>query len=348
MDQNNQTNNASSEFKPTPMPASNQPSTPQPMPANPEPVEVSAQNGVPEAAPAAEVSSAPVVDNQPEEITVINNEQKSKGGGIVLVILIIILAVFVWNIDFILDLYNQYFSFTPSRRSTNNNNTQDNLLDGYILIGDESSITTDDVKFYNFNKSSGALTITYMASKRIDDTSALGITIELYNANKEILAKELFNVIGGLDKDVVKTYSMQIDSSIQASVYYARLRKYTENDKKSTQGLSCSNIETRKDGSTIKSNITYLFKNNELISYSVTKTYVPVSSEEGNENVISSPLENEYNNLPTTLKPSLISNKLTYTVNLENDLAGYNPLYTKGTIITNIKNKEQQKDWKCN
>ena len=342
MDQNNQTNNASTEFKPTPMPASNPAPTPQPMPASPEKVEVTPQAGIPEAAPATEVSTAPVVDNQPEEITVVNNEQRSKSGGVVLVVLIIILALFVWNIDNILDLYNQYFNVTPAQRKSNE--PQNNLLDGYILIGDESSIETDDTKFYNFKKGSGVLTFTYMASKRIDDTSALGITIELYNANKEILAKEVFNVPNGLDKDVVKSYTMTFDTDLNASVYYARFRKYTEEDKNSTQSLTCTNSVTNKNGSTTNSSITYLFTNNELISYSVTKTYKPLETEE----TTSSPLETEYNNLPVALKATLIDNKLSYTVNVSNLVEGYTPLYTKGTIITNIKNKEQQKDWKCN
>ena len=315
MDQNNQTNNTSSEFKPTPMPASNSTVTPQPMPANPEPVEVSPQSDIPAAPPVSEVSTTPVVDNQPEEITVVNNDQRSKGGGIVLVILIVILAVFVWNIDNILNLYNQYFNKSPVQRR--NNEPQNNLLDGYILIGDESSVETDDTKFYNFKKSTGVVTFTYMASKRIDDTSALGITIELYNPNKEVIAKEVFDVSGGLDKDVVKTYTMTFDTDLQSSVYYARLRKYTDADKSSTQSLTCTNSTTNKNGSVVNSSITYVFLNNELISYSVTKTYKAPETEEGTENIIVSPLETEYNNLPASLKATLISNKLSYTVNLE-------------------------------
>ena len=351
------------EFRPQPMPTPAQPTapTPEPTPA-PEaapvtPTPISSAPEVPQAAPASEIpSAAPATEVSatpqsmsaaPAEVTVINNAKSSKSGGLFLLILIGLLIAFVFNIDSIVNIYDEYMNPKPVNINNDNTEPTNNLLDGYIVIGEESSVETDGVKFYSFKKSQGVVNFTYMASKRIDDVLSLGLYIELYNANKEILAKEAFNVPSGLDKDVVKVYSMNIKSDIQGSVYYARLRKYTATELSSVQSLTCTSTTTNSDGSTISNSIVYSFTNNELVSYTVSKQYSSVEeTEEGNSE--SSPLQNELSTLPLSFGASLINNKLTYNVNLSNEIDDYSPLYEKGSIITNVKNNEQLKEWNCN
>ena len=332
---------------------------------------VSETPGIPTAAPAQEVSAIPeaapaqtVVDaSKAQEVTVINTAKEKKGGSTLLIVLLVVLVLFVFNMNTVINVFNNlYNSILGKPQVVKNPNDGDNLLDGYILINEDSSVETDNIKFYSFKKNDDALSFTYNASQKIQDVAILGIFIELYNTNKELLYKEVFNVSNGIDREVVKSYSIVLEDDIKASVHYARIRKYTDADYKSTQTLTCSQNLSEGD---IKAtyNITYNFTNNELMSYNVSKEAtqsIPAvqtnvdgtinnegTTTEVEKNKYEIEIENEYSSLPTSIRGSLTNGKLTYTVNLENEIAGYTPLYKKGSIITVIKMKETDKGWVC-
>lgn len=332
---------------------------------------VSETPGIPTAAPAQEVSAIPeaapaqtVVDtSKAPEVAVINTTKEKKGGSTLLIVLLVLLVLFVFNMNTVINLFNNiYNSIFSKQEVVKNPNDGDNLLDGYILINEDSSVETDNIKFYAFKKNDDVLSFTYNASQKIEDVAILSIFIELYNANKEVLYKEIFNVKPGIDKEVVKSYQIVLEDDIKASVYYARIRKYTDAEYNSTQTLTCSQNLSEGD---IKAtyNITYNFKNNELMSYNVSKeatqsiptAQTNIDETTNNEGITTEveknkyeiEIENEYSSLPASINGNLTNGKLTYTVNLENEIADYIPLYKKGAIITVVKMKETDKGWVC-
>ena len=117
---------------------------------------------IPEAAPATEVTAQTEVDtSKANEVTVINTQKEKKGGSLALIILLGLLVLFVFNIDYVISLYDSIFNKTVVTKKPTGNNDSNNLFNGFILIGEESYAITDNIKFYSFKKSSGILNFTY-------------------------------------------------------------------------------------------------------------------------------------------------------------------------------------------
>ena len=277
-----------------------------------------------------------------EEITVVNTEKK-KTSNVVLIIIVLLLVLFVMNIDTVIEYYNNYTS-TGSLTPPKNNNT-DNLIGGYILIGDNTSrVVLDKIIFYNFKRKEDDMTIiyNYESSAKYDNPSNLKIYVELYNANKEIIYRELFDIEGGIEKDTVRIASLNVSSDVFQDAYYALARKYTDSELNKTQTLTCK-YKKNVDDSTLNYNILFTFKNNGLTKYVVNKQILNY-----NESLKEyKSLKSEYSLVQKSLNAVFQSGNLNYTVDLESDLNGFNPLYSKDTLITIVKNKETLKEWVC-
>lgn len=278
-----------------------------------------------------------------EEITVVNTEKK-RTSSIVMIILVAILIAFVFNIDKVIEYYDNYMS-TGSLTSKNTNETTNNLVNGYILIGDSiSSIEIDKIKFYNFKKKEdeSSIIFNYESSSKYDNPSTLNIYIEFYNSEKEIIYKELFNVGSGIEKDVVRTMSLNVPSEVLQNAQYALVKKYTNSEMNSTQTLTCK-YNANEDEQVLNYNIVYSFKNNELVSYIVNKQILNYSEDSSSYKR----LNLEYNMVSQKINAVFEAGNLNYTVNLEENINDFTPLYEKGTLITIIKNKEKLKEWVC-
>ncbi len=305
--------------------------------------EVQAQVVLPEIAPATpapqEVSAEEtstnenVQTNNKESLEVIETGKKNKASNAVLIIFLVLLILFVFNIDTVISIYEQ---FKESNNVTNpNNKDTNNLTDGFILINDNTSFQKlSDIKFYNFRKSQGTgITFSYEVLAKIDDAKSLEIYIELYNSEKEIIYKELYNPTQKLEKDTVRTYTINAEDYIYDNAFYALVKKYNDAEIKRTSVLTCS-----KEDQNYTYKNTFNFANNGLINYEVIKQ----SKRENDES-----LNKEYEELKNIENVTLENDTLTYKIDVNKDNGEYVNLYESDTTLKVIKDNEISKEWKC-
>ena len=169
---------------------------------------------------------------------------------------------------------------------------------------------------------------------QIREGDSLEIYVEIYNSEKEILYKELFNPNQKIEKDTVRTYTLNVDDDIFNNAFYALVKIYTEEEKQSTKTLTCT-----LDNENQTSKNTYIFVNDGLSSYEVSKS-VKGEDEEA--------LQKEYDDIKESNTTAIYENKtLTYKIDLNNENADIVTLYDKGTTLKTIKDKETLKEWNC-
>ncbi len=292
-------------------------------------------------------------ENKPV-VTEINTTTKKTNNAIIF-ILIVILALVSYFINDIANFYQEkLFPLFTNNDKNNDNNTSNNdngfnLVDGYIKIGEPSSyINLKDIKFYNFRKNDSGkyISFNYLSSVKYSDIKEEEIYLELYDSNKEILYKELFNSESVIDKDSVSTYKININESEYNNVSYALVKIYSDSEKKSTSKLVCT-YKVNNEFINLEYTNTYEFTNNALTKYSVNKGYEKLQD---NAIILSTQeeIKKEYMNITKyniTSKYNDVS--LEYSIDLSNYPKDFNPLYEKDTIITIVKNKEKLKGWEC-
>lgn len=314
--------------------------TPTEVESKPETVETTEQEiPIQEEVKEAEVAPTVVVPEQEKVqaqngVEVIETATKNKTGNAILVVFLILMILFVFNIDFVIKIVDQYkASRNPGSEV---NKTTNNLTDGFILIDDNtSSIKLKDIKFYNFRKSIGkGVTFSYEVLANYSDASSLEIYVEIYNPEKELLYKELFDPKQKIEKDTVRSYIMDVDDIIFNNAFYALVKIYTESEKKTVASLTC----TLDDGKYTYKN-EYSFLANGLSEYKVTK-----ASKKANDNA----LQNEYNELKSSVSnATLEKNTLKYSIDLNKEYNDYVTIYEKDATLKFIKEKETLKEWKC-
>ncbi len=296
--------------------------------------EITPATPAPQEAPVQEVNNNENVQtNNKESLEVIETGKKNKASNAVLIIFLVLLILFVFNIDTVISIYEQ---FKESNNVTNpNNKDTNNLTDGFILINDNTSFQKlNDIKFYNFRKSQGTgITFSYEVLAKIDDAKSLEIYIELYNSEKEIIYKGLYNPTQKLEKDTVRTYTINVEDYIYDNAFYALVKKYNDAEIKRTSVLTCS-----KEDQNYTYKNTFNFANNGLINYEVIKQ----SKRENDES-----LNKEYEELKDMENVTLENDTLTYKIDVNKDNGEYVNLYESDTTLKVIKDNEISKEWKC-
>ena len=355
---------------PTPMPANGQSVNPQPMPAQPgvvNPTPMAAPMGqpvqpqqvaqpyaaptpapVPPAAPQPQVVPGPapapeVVPAAPQQeipsasasdVTVISTVKK-RTSNVILVIVLILLVVFVFKIDDVIAWYDNYMATRNQQIVDDGGKDTDNTNDGYLVIGENvGSIKLMNIKFYNYKKAEDStITLSYEALATYEDSTALKIYIELYNSEKQLLYKELFDAKQKVEKNTVRMYSMTVTADVYQDAYYGLAKIYTEEETNTTAKLVC----TKEDEKNTYKN-TYIFVNNGLTNYEV---YIQAKDETDTS------LEEQANTLDASLGAKYENGVLQYSVDTTKDTGEYKKLYEQNTVLTTIKDKETLKEWKC-
>ena len=161
---------------------------------------------------------------------------KKKSSNTILYILVILLIIFVLFMDNILEFVNKnILNVVP-----NNPNTSENLIDGYLKLEEKTGyIKVNNIKYYNIKKSNDTnIILNYESYKNSSNIDTEGIYIELYNSNKEILNRTLFNP-SKIEKDVVRTFTFEVTNDVYTDAYYALVKTYNEEELKSEQKLIC-------------------------------------------------------------------------------------------------------------
>lgn len=332
-----------------------QPAQPaQPLPQTPVQQPVSPVTPAPTAAPSPEVPTPPSAGAATqEELTVINNS-RNKTGGFAIIVIIGLVILFIFNIDYFIELYDEYMVpkiIDPS--GGNEPESSDNLVGGYLLIGNsETNMTLDNIKFYNFKKSDNtSLTYSYVSSEKYNDASTLNLYIEVYDADKNLLYRTKFVPEEVVEKDTVSTKPIKLENDVYDSMFYALIKKIDSQANKESTKLTCT-LEDEDSDVTVKYVNTYNFSNGELASYEVSKkiTTKPVDDsgeKDYSNNKFVKELKSENEEVSKEFTTTYDTYSLEYKVDYSKEIIGFIPLYTKGTTTIRIKNKEQLKKWKC-
>lgn len=318
----------------------------QPVPASPV-----ASSEIPTAAEATvidnNVPSAGVVPTVEEEQVVLDNSQKKSGSNFILIVLVLLLIVGLMYAEEIMQFVeNNIIASDPTGVGDGNG---DSLVGGYLLLNDvNGNMTVRTIKFYNLKKNSSNFTIglNYESDTEFKNVSEENIYIEVYNPNKELLYKHLFNVEEKVAKNVVRTYSFELDADVFEDAYYALVKTYSDAELAKITNLSCQ-YRVSNEGFNELYKHYFTFKGDMLVSYSVNKK-VDVSATSTSSTIAMNNIKQEYDALVEANLPATYSEgNLVYNIDLENLEADYIPLYKEGTSTLSVKNKEVFKKWEC-
>ncbi len=317
-------------------------------------------NSVP--APAAPVSSdipvaaeAPVIDNTvptgapviAEEQVVLDNSQKKSGSNFILIVIVLLLVVALMYAEEIMQFVETNIIATNPTGVDDGNG--DNLIDGFILLDDVTgSIKVNSIKFYNFKKNNEKFSIglNYESDVEYDDVSKENLYIEIYDSNKVLLYKHLFDVKEKISRNIVRTYSVELDADVYESAFYALVKTYSDAELSKITNLTCKYRASNEGYNELYKHI-FTFKNDMLINYSVDRK-VEVSATSTSSTVAINNIKQEYDALVNANLPATYTEgNLVYSIDLENLNADYIPLYKKGTSMLSVKNKEVFKKWEC-
>ena len=278
-----------------------------------------------------------------KETEIINTSHK-KSSNIFMFIVIILIIIFIYKIDDVIAYFDNNFS--PTIKDTVDNTSSSNLVNGFIVMNENNSfIKVEKIKFYNFVKSNNEITYNYVSDKKYKTTDSLGIYIEIYNINKELLYKELVN-ISNIETDTIRLNSMKVTNDVYQEAYYILVKTYSEKEKSAKTSLVCK-YNVSDDEIVLNYQITYNFINNNLNDYTVSKEYLSTELNSKTTEVKDELLNENNEAIKYGISTKYNGNKLIYTVDLNNVKEGYTPLYDSSTVKKTIINKESLKKWNC-
>jgi len=293
-------------------------------------------------------SPAPIevpINNQ--EVTVVNTTRRKSSSNLILVVLALLLVVFVMNIDTVINFVQT--NILPHDPTSQGNTDNNNLVDGFIKVTDSNSdYTLNDIRFYNFRKSGdNNLLINYSSEKNHSNVADMNIYIEIYNSNKEIIAKQHFDVDSIANSVAGVPYRIAVNEQVYNYAFYAKVIIYSEEDLKRETKLTCT-YSNSNENYLSQYKVVYNFINNELNGYDVNKKIEVLHENKATTNAISV-LEKENNDVTRFEIPATFENNvLDYKVDLNNVNEGYIPLYGKGTTPAIVKiNEELKENWIC-
>lgn len=276
-----------------------------------------------------------------EKIVIKTVKEKKKTNFTPALIIIIVLGLGIYYMDDIIKLFEP-----KTLPIIKENNTNDSLVDGFIVIDDNTAyMTRDDIRFYNFKKSDNEniITLNYIPYKNYDTTNELLIYIELFNQEKEMIYKDKY-IDTNLNIDQVKTYTMNIPNNILNDSVYAIIKKHTLKEINEKTTLTCRFKEVGQGYDLTYKNI-YNFINEELIDYEVNKE-LNISEENTVSTKYKNDIENEIQNINSkNIKISYENNKLNYKIDL-NKLDDNFTTYTLKDTKSIVKNSMLE-GWVC-
>ena len=283
-----------------------------------------------------------------EDVTVISTNHGKKGGGAAVIVIALFLVLFVFNIDKVEDIFNNYVK--ENILFNKNANKGENLNGGFIQVDDPNSFDTlNSIKFYNFNTTTvnNALALNYKSDIDIQNASAFNIYIEVYDTDKDLIYKNLFDPKKEFKKNTAKEYDINLPQDVFEKIKYAKIKNYSEKENDSTSKVTCTLIEETNKYNLSYKNV-YNFKNNVLLSYDVTEEIISKEGFEEDAEVkeYKTNLEKAKDEL-IELTPAYQDGKLTYIVDTSKDYTKYKLVETMDSTPKMVRIREEKKKWKC-
>ena len=279
--------------------------------------------------------------------TVVIDTVKKKGSNSILVVLVLLLAASVYFMDDIIKFFEE--NVISTNPGSVNNTDNYNLVDGFILLDDNTSyMKKEKIKFYNFkkNEAENSVSLNFVSEKIYNNISDSEIYIELYNSDKNILYKELFNPNEKIEKNMVRTYSLNLTNDVYYDAFYALVKTYTKEEIESKTTLTCK-YKIEEEGYNLLYKNIYTFTNNTLINYEVLKELNVTTSNASSKKYLND-IKKEYETVnKVNIANTYENNKLTYKVDVNNLPEEFIPLYNNKSTPTVIKNKDTLKKWEC-
>ena len=305
-----------------------------------------------------EANNIEFVDLENDNKSEIANTLEQRINYKIIIICVLVVVIFVLLLPKITSIFD---TSSPENYINNvNNNSSNNLVNGYIQIDrNDSNMTVNDVRFYNFTKrSNNTISYNYKAEKAIKNTPSLKLYIEIYNRSETIIYREMFNPSLEIEKGPVLSSTIMLDPNLYKEAYYVKVVEITTDDAIITNSITCEkqfidglfNVDYR---------IKYNFGENALLSYEVTRNVTISEQEEGVETTEEVNLE-KYNDLFYQEEADISNtnvtdyfredNYLQYTIDLRTiDLqdSNYKLLYNIGTVERTVKVIEEANGWSC-
>lgn len=270
----------------------------------------------------------------------------------------VIAVVFVFLLPTITSLFNKdsIFSYSDNVNEIINSET----IDGMLEINKEKGyITANKIKFYNPRKTTNnQVSVTYLPMNKISNLNSLNLYIEIYNSNKELIARTKFNDKSQLERKVQGLYKMNLNETLYKEAKYF---KVVIIDDKEFSNIN-DNLICKYNFSDSNVNITYEriynFTNNGLISYKEIKEVKKINNDEVQEtdNTTLQKYLDIFNNENEELKKTniqdltLSESALEYTIVLnefEKNKSNYQKLYEQGSIKRQIELSDESLNWVC-
>ena len=157
----------------------------------------------------------------PTQNVIMTNKKKTSVAFIF--IAVILVGLFIYFIDDILAYFNQNYS--PVIENTEVESSSANLTEGMIKIGEQTSyIKIKYIRFYNVKKSNNQIFISYLSDKNYNNVNELGIIIQLFNAEKEILFEDNFSVSGSVESGKTRQYKIIVEEDTYNDAVYALIK----------------------------------------------------------------------------------------------------------------------------
>ncbi len=277
----------------------------------------------------------------------------------VIIICVLLVIVFVFLLPTITSIFDK--SSPENYTNTVNNNSSNNLINGFIQIDrNDSNITVNDVRFYNFTKrSNNTISYNYKAEKAIKNTLSLKLYIEIYNRSETIIYREIFNPSVEIEKGPVLSSTITLNPNLYKEAYYVKVVEITTENAIVTNSINCTKEFT--DGIfNLKYSVKYNFGENALLSYEVTKNAIITQTEDNEESTTEDTDLEKYNDIflqeeadvsnTNATEYQRSDNYLNYTIDLRTiDLqdSNYKLLYNIGTVERTVKVIEESNGWSC-
>ncbi len=294
-----------------------------------------------------------VVDLNTDNTSEIPQKKEKSNIGIILVIFLIV-GLFIMFLPYV-DSFIKNVDTASYYDGNDDEDSEFNLYNGKIIIGEDSFMTVSDIKYYNFSKKSdNILNFNYISNKSISNVEDLGIYISLYSSSEELIYRSKFSS-EKIISNSVDVYKLSLPAEIYSNSKYAKVEVINDNSltDATETSMECIYDKTVEDINLYYS-VKYYFKLDQLTKYEVEKNIL-YSKEEESEKLLEykQELTAEYNLISSTNVQNIEKDELvlSYIVDFSTlDLLNseFSPLYEEGTIKYEIKNKENSLGWECN
>lgn len=245
------------------------------------------------------------------------------------------------------------FTYTDEVNDVVNNKT----VDGMLEIGkEEGSITAKKVKFYNpLKRTNNQISVTYLPNIGINDVDGLNLYVEIYNSNKNLIARVKFTNIEKLDRKVQGNYKIDMNETLYKEAEYLKVTIIKDGEFSNiTDTLTCT-YENIEGNLKVYYKRVYNFTNNGLLSYNISKSVSKIDISDVDNTIIEKytkifSTENDVLKKTNIEGINLTDTSIEYTVNLstlELGNSSYKKLYEQGSIKRQIELSEESLKWMC-